>query len=320
MKGFENIIGHERQKSYLSRVAAAENPAHAYIFAGSRGLGKRRVAMGFAALLQKTSETTLSDCRIIDTQGKSIGVDVIREQLVEDVQIAPFSKQWKIYIIRNAQKLTLQAQNAMLKTLEEPPAYAVIILLVNDERKLTETVKSRCVMLQFSAPSEEEAVAHLMAVEDLSRADAVKLVRITDANIGRALKFAERYKEGKPWADIIYVLTHLGEMKTHEILSFVKGLDDDSTDLFLSVLYTYYKDMLYYKLSNEINDLVLPELQRSVMNNVRTMSYKNMYESVDAITEAIRRLEANANRATVFEILLLTIKEYGNGISHRRPV
>lgn len=320
MKGLEQIIGHQEEIAYLQRIIEQDKPAHAYLFSGSRGLGKRNIARSFVKGLQKSSSTTLHDCKIIDTKGKSIGVDLIREKLVEDTIIAPFSKPYKIYLIYHAEKLTPQAQNAMLKTLEEPPSYVVIILLVNDETKILPTVKSRCVQLRFVAPPEEQSIEFLMKRQNLTREQASLMVKLSDGNVGRAITFADAYEDGKFWKSCHQVLTHLEEMKTYEILSFVKTMTEDNVDFFLAILYAFYKDMLYYKLSRDANAIVLKDLRTTILKNVNTMSYEAMYNSVDAIVEAIRRLQANANRVTVFEILLLTIKENQHATTARDTV
>lgn len=312
MKGFEKIIGHDRVKEYLDRTLEEGTPAHAYLFTGSRGLGKLRVAKVFAANLQNDFRTMPDDCKIIDTERKTVGIDLIRQSVVQDAVIAPFSNPYKIYIIKNADKMTVQAQNALLKTLEEPPEHVIIILLATEERKLLETVRSRCVVLNFTSPSVEETTACVMERTGLGKTEAEKLARLTDSNIGQALKYAKCYQDGEIWDRILHVIRHLEEMSVHEIISFVEELnagDGVERELFFSILYTYYKDMLYYKISNDINGIVLNDLQHEVMKNVKILPYKGMYESVDAITAAMERLRANANPMTVLEIMLLNLRD-----------
>ena len=88
----------------------------------------------------------------------SIGVDDVRDQLVGDVQIRPYNGKYKIYIMPDAEKMTVQAQNAILKTIEEPPEYAVIILLTDNEQGFLDTIRSRCVLIQLKPVPDEQAL------------------------------------------------------------------------------------------------------------------------------------------------------------------
>ena len=146
MAEFKDIIGQEQIKSHLKNAIATGKVSHAYIINGERFSGKEFVARVFAMALQceKGGEEPCQQCHsckqalsgnqpdiIYLTHEKpgSIGVDDIRAQINGDVAIKPYSSPYKIYIISEAEKMTVQAQNALLKTVEEPPAYAVILLL-----------------------------------------------------------------------------------------------------------------------------------------------------------------------------------------------
>ena len=149
MSGFQDIVGHKQNIEHLKNAEKMNKVSHAYIFSGEKGSGKKLLANTFAELLQCESEgeKPCGKCRscrqaesgnhpdiirITHEKPNTISVDDIREQLVGDVQIKPYQSKYKIYIVPDAEKMNVQAQNALLKTIEEPPAYAVILFLTTN--------------------------------------------------------------------------------------------------------------------------------------------------------------------------------------------
>ena len=172
MPNFEEIIGHKQMIEHLKNAIQLDKVSHAYIFEGEKGCGRKTVAEAFAAALQCEHQKegtdacgTCKSCRqaasknhpdiihIVHEKPNSIGVEEIRQQVVNDIQIKPYNGKYKIYIISEAEKMTAQAQNALLKTIEEPPAYGIIILLTDNASSLLPTILSRCVVLSMKACS-----------------------------------------------------------------------------------------------------------------------------------------------------------------------
>ena len=170
MPGFKDIVGHKEAIQHLESAMKLDKVSHAYIINGEKGSGKKLLASAFAQVLQceRKEKDSCGECRscrqaesgnhpdiirIVHEKPNSISIDEIREQLVNDVQIKPYSSRYKIYIVPEAEKLTVQAQNALLKTIEEPPFYAVIILLTVNASTLLPTVLSRCVALNMKPVS-----------------------------------------------------------------------------------------------------------------------------------------------------------------------
>lgn len=164
MAGFHEIIGHDDVVNHLQNAIQMGKVSHAYIFNGEVGAGKKMLASAFAMALQCEKHGTdpcmeCDSCKralsknhpdiitITHEKPNSIGIEDIRIQLIDDVSIKPYTGPYKIYILNEAEKLTLQAQNALLKTIEEPPAYAVILLLTSNADSLLPTISSRCVTL-----------------------------------------------------------------------------------------------------------------------------------------------------------------------------
>lgn len=166
MYGYETF--HEKLMLDLINAVRTQQSRHAYIFKGEEGLAVYSSARLFAAALTCKSDSppcgtchichlseanTNPDIITVESSKKSIGVDEIRE-ITSDAYIKPFDSKKKVYIIRNADIMTPSAQNAFLKTLEEPPEFAVFILLANDEENLLQTVRSRCITVRFSRVSD----------------------------------------------------------------------------------------------------------------------------------------------------------------------
>ena len=178
MPGFKDIIGHKREIEHLEKAISTGKVSHAYIFSGEKGTGKLTLANAFAMALQCTGEGekpcgTCHSCHqaasgnhpdiihITHEKPNSIGVDDVRDQLVGDVQIRPYNGKYKIYIMPDAEKMTVQAQTAILKTIEEPPEYAVIILLTDNEQGFLDTIRSRCVLIQLKPVPDEQVKKYL---------------------------------------------------------------------------------------------------------------------------------------------------------------
>ena len=160
MSGFKDVVGHKDIIQYIQNAVEQDKVSHAYILNGAKGSGKKMLAKLFAMTLQceNSQLEPCGECRscrqadsgnqpdIITIQHEkpgSISVDDIREQLNGDIMIKPYSNRYKIYIIPEADLLTVQAQNALLKTIEEPPEYAIIFLLTENADSLLPTIRSR---------------------------------------------------------------------------------------------------------------------------------------------------------------------------------
>ena len=179
MAGFKDIIGHEQIIEHFRSALKNHQVSHAYILNGENGSGKSMLAKAFAKAL--VCEAGYGDscnmCRachqfdsgnhpdvkwVTHEKANSIGVDDVREQINNDIVIKPYSSKYKVYIIDEAEKMTVQAQNALLKTIEEPPEYAVILFLTNTLDVLLQTVRSRCIIMNLRSVDTKMIQQYLM--------------------------------------------------------------------------------------------------------------------------------------------------------------
>ena len=162
---FENIAGHENIKNILSNNINTKNILHSYLFIGEDGIGKKMLAKEFAKAILCTSENNRpcnickscvefntnnnANFNLINEEGSAIKIEQIRNMQVKIAE-KPINSNYKVYLINDAELMTQEAQNCLLKTLEEPPEYIVIILITSNENKVLNTIKSRCMKLYFN--------------------------------------------------------------------------------------------------------------------------------------------------------------------------
>lgn len=166
---FENIIGNDKNKELLSNIIKTRNISHGYMFLGISGIGKLLFAKEFAKAILCNEQTGCNVCKsciefdtsnnpdfqIIEPEEKSIKIEQIR-LMNSKISEKPIISNKKVYIINNAETMTKEAQNCLLKTLEEPPEYAVIILIGTNENMFLNTIRSRCVKINFNKIKDDE--------------------------------------------------------------------------------------------------------------------------------------------------------------------
>lgn len=243
----------------------------------------------------------------------SISVDDIRGQVVEDVQVRPYSSPYKIYIIDDAEKMTMQAQNALLKTIEEPPSYVVVLLLTTNASSLLQTILSRCVMLNTKPVPDSQVRTYLMEHVKIPDYQADICVAFAQGNIGKAVQLAtsENFNEIKGAA--IHLLTHLKDMDIADITAAVKAVTEFKVDIrdYLDILAVWYRDVLYFKATNDANGIIFRENLRAIQEQTRRCSYEGIERILEALQKAKARLTANVNFELTMELLFLLIKENG---------
>ena len=189
---FESIIGHKREKNLLSSFLEKNNISHAYLFSGKKGIGKSKVAKEFAkALLNVQNLDSSPDFKYITKKDdkKDIIVEQIRKELIDDIYISPISGDRKVYIIDDAETLNVASQNSLLKTLEEPPKYAVIILISSNINSFLPTIISRVNEITFEGVSSEELRTYIEKSYDKNLSN--NMLNFIDGSIGNAINIIE---------------------------------------------------------------------------------------------------------------------------------
>ncbi len=330
MPKFEDIIGQEQIKEHFQNAISSGKISHAYIINGERFSGKEFIAKIFAATLQcEKQETnpcgTCHSCkqalsenhpdiiRVTHDKPGSIGVDDIREKINGDIGIKPYSGPYKIYIVNEAEKMTVQAQNALLKTLEEPPKYAIIMLLTTNVNSMLQTILSRCVVLNMKPVSDELVKKYLMEEMQVPDYKAEVCVAFARGNIGKARQLASSEDFEKVKEEALSLLKYVKEMDISEMVAAIKKINEYKMDVddYLDILSIWYRDVLLFKATNDANHLVFREEIQNIKKVASRTSYEGIETVVKSLSKAKKRLESNVNFDLTMELLLLDMKENG---------
>lgn len=328
MTGFKDVIGHKDMIGYMQNAAVSGQVSHAYILSGEKGSGKRMLANLFAQTLQceKGGADPCGKCHscvqaetgnhpdIINVRHEkpnSIGVEDIRSQVVGDVMVKPYSGRYKVYIIPEADKMTIQAQNALLKTLEEPPAYAVILLLVKNADSLLATIRSRCVMLKLRNIKDRLVKKYLVESLGVPEYKAEICAAFAQGRIGQAAMLAQSDRFNEIYSDALNLVKNVKEMTISELTDMVANVSEYKLEIsdFLDFLSVWYRDVLLYKATNDVNGIIFQESLETVRSQASRISYEGMEEILNSLEKAKVRLRANVNFDLTMELLFLTIKE-----------
>ncbi len=336
MLNFSHIVGHEQILQHLKNAIGLRKISHAYIFAGEDGAGKNMIANAFAmamqceemgqvdgthidqvnscgnckSCIQATSDNHPDIIRVTHEK-VSIGIDDIRTQVNNDIQIKPYSSPYKIYIIDEAEKLTEQAQNALLKTIEEPPVYAVIILLTNNLNALLQTILSRCVTLKLKAVEKELIKEFLMQKYQVPDYQADLSTVFAQGNVGKAVKYASSGEFDELKKDALHLLKYIDEMELYEIIDALKRISDQKGLIYdyLDLMILWYRDVLMFKVTKDPNLLIYKSEYTDISKQASARSYEGIEKIIAGIEKAKVRLNANVNFDIAIELMLFTIKE-----------
>lgn len=330
MSSFKDVVGHKDIIQYIENAVKMDKVSHAYILNGEKGSGKKLLANLFAMSLQcddreedgdacgkcKSCKQALNSnqpdiIKVIHEKPNTISIDDIREQVNGDIGIKPYSSKYKIYIIADADMMTVQAQNAILKTIEEPPEYAVIMLLTENAETLLPTIRSRCVMLKLRNTRDQLVKKYLMEQMQIPDYKADICVAFAQGNVGRAIMLAssEHFNEIKEEA--VHLLRNINEMELSDLAEAVKRCASYKLEItdYLDVLAIWYRDVLIYKATMNVDRVVFSDQLKYIKARASKSSYEGIEIILDALEKAKSRLKANVNFELTMELLLLTIKE-----------
>ncbi len=323
---FQDIIGQEQITGHLQNAIRMGKVSHAYIIQGEAGSGKKLLAETFATTLQceeggiepcghcQSCKQAVSgnhpDIRRVTHEKASISVDDIRLQLNNDILVKPYSRPYKVYIIDEAEKMTEQAQNAMLKTIEEPPEYAVIILLTVNAKLLLPTILSRCILLNVRPVARGQITKLLTEHHGIASFMAEVAADFADGVPGKAIAYAQSGEFVELKDEVIKVLRRLNSMPAEELYKKVKEWAGRKTELpdILSLMNLWYRDVLVMKSTNGAGRPIFREEERELTNQAGYMSYARIDECIEAIETTRQRMSANVNLEVSLEMLLYTMK------------
>ena len=328
MSLYDKIVGHDNIVMQLKSALRADRVSHAYIFCGEDGAGKNQVAKAFAQslLCEAGGEEACGTCRfckqflsgsnpdfkyVTHEKPNTITVDEIREQLLDDIQIKPYNGLRKVYIIDDAEKLNSQAQNAMLKTIEEPPEYGVIIMLTNNENVFLETILSRCITYNLKPLREGVIVEFLEKEYRIPEYEAKICAAYSQGYLGKAVTLATSEDFNRIKEEALRLVKNVYTYEIPELLDALKRVTEYKISIndYIDLIEMWFRDALLYKVTKDPNNLIFSDEINAVRNQASKSSYEGIENILNGCEVAKARLRANVNFDLAMELMLLNIKE-----------
>ena len=318
---FDAIIGHKQQKNLLLRALSSQRIAHAYLFTGPDGIGKRLTALAFARFLLCEKGTSCGDCtaclkvdhnnhpdiHLLDADGASLKIDQVRT-LQQELSLHPLEGNYKVCLIDGAEHFTNGAANALLKTLEEPQAGTLIILITSHPEKLLPTIRSRCQSLPFSRLPKQQLATALEKKLNLSTIEATVIASLSEGSFKKALgSNRELFMEKR--SKLIQSLSALSAGSTIPTFSFAEELEVEKETLpdILDIFQAFYRDILLLKHNRPEEELVNLDLIETLQRQNRTTTTASLLLKLKALESARFHLQRNVNRRLALEVMLMRI-------------
>lgn len=323
--------GQDRIISFLSDSMQHGNTAHAFLFAGPPHVGKMTLALDLASALNCTGEqppcANCHTCKRI-AQGKhpdvimldknagrdpkdrkkasEISIDTIREHLQRSSNLPPYEGKYKVYIIEDADLMSVEAANCLLKTLEEPPQHVVIILLTADENKLLPTVVSRCQRFELKPVALSEIESRLANKAGI-QPDRIKLLaRLSNGCLGWALSGTDDDSFLKGRSTRLSEFITLINMGWDERLNYIQKLPSDRKAIneILDLWISWCRDVMLIKYNCE-HAIINLDYVNDLKSWANMMTVPEIKEFIDCLNQAVINLSYNANLHLLLEVIML---------------
>lgn len=331
---FNEVVGQDKVITVIKNEIINNRISHAYLFSGPRGTGKTTTAKIIAKLVNCTNPVNGECCNKCDNclnfknssdiveidAASNNGVDEIRE-LRDKVNLVPTNSKYKIYIIDEVHMLTTQAFNALLKTLEEPPAHVIFILATTEPHKIPLTVASRCQKFQFSKISNDEIVHRL---SDIIKEENIKLdneilfeiARLSDGGLRDAINMLDQllaYKSENitlmdvyninscvSYIDIYNFINNMMNNNAIEIVNFIEKIDSEGKNIskFIEELIVFLKDILLYK-SAKINSEI-EDKNTKIKELSDVLSENAIYNMIYSYNDTLNNIKLSSNSIILF--------------------
>lgn len=323
MSEFVRLLGNEKNIEYFSKAADLGKLSHAYIISGPAGSGKSVFADNIAAGLLCPSSGILvcEKCpackksmtknhpdiiRVTHEKPRLIAVDEIRDQVVKTIDTKPFYGPYKIYIIEDADLMNDNGQNALLKTIEEPPAYAIIFLLTSNPDGLLETVHSRCITIEMEMLSDDIVADFLVNHCKTGESKAAEIAAFARGNLGLAEKLSKKEETGIT-DTVPALLTCLASLDAFEVKIRAQELADSGTEEVLDTMMLWFRDVLVRKSADGFR-LYFPSEAAAEKAQADMLSYETLNDILNYIEDAKMQISFNVGAAAALDGLLLRIR------------
>ena len=330
---FSAILGHDGAKAHLQAALADQQMSHAYLLEGTHGVGKKTLANAFVKTLlcqtpiegpngQQDCCGRCQSCRSFDHDNhpdvkrirtlpdkNTISVKQIRDELVKDISIRPYGGQYKIYLIEEAERLTVEAQNAMLKTLEEPPAYGLIIMMAESAAAFLPTILSRCVKISLQ-PLDSKVVKAELGRRGVESGKAGIAAAFAQGSIGQALKLCEDENFEEMRTELFQFLGRIPQLSQLEVMKGSQLWDQfkSEQEALFSLLLIWYRDILVYQETRDPAQILCADQLEIIASMASYYENRKLIQITDKVLDIHKKLKANANAALAIDCLLMELK------------
>ena len=325
--GFAELMGHTKQLDSLRAALANQRLHHSYLFVGPDGVGKRTIAMALAKAIHCSESTgdycgrcvncasiidgNHADVRVVQPLAgkKEISIHQVRE-IERELRFRSFGGKRKIAIIDPAALMNPSAQNALLKTLEEPPENSLIILITPNAGGLLPTLRSRCLRLSFAPLLRQEVAAFLKTTQNIAAKNAEFLAAMSMGSIGVAasLDQAALIEKRRIW---IGVLGALGEGDYQGAMAAAEALatNRDEALEFLKWAESWYRDLLIHGVTQKSDEIVNLDMMPQIEQSAIACGAERALAALAGVAGAAAGIQRNLNRRMVLERLFLGVVE-----------
>lgn len=307
----KEFIGFEKIISGFMKRADKNTLSHAHIITGPDGIGKSIMARMFAMkILGKTEEHNYVDIINYKSTKASLGIDEVRK-IIEEVSKKPYEGDKKVIIIHGGDKLTVQAQNAMLKTIEEPPKGVYIILLSESLELLLDTIKSRCQVYKLTPLDKEEMTKYL---KNIGESDSNKIAAALSYGEGipgraeRILKDEELDILRKLIIDLLNEVNNKDESAVLEYESKLLKYKNEKDEV-LSLLASFIRDIIVYKELENKDIIINVDKLKYVSNLALTLSYNKLNTMLKCVEQARENFKNNISYSMTMSVMLIGFME-----------
>ncbi len=316
---FDSIIGHERQKNILRHALQHKRVAHAYLFEGPDGIGKRLMSLALARALlcpngngcgdcpscRKVDHNNHPDLHLLDSDGTSIKIDQVRS-LQQQLSLRPLEGIYRICLIDGAEEFNQAAANALLKTLEEPQPNTVIILLSSQPEALLSTIRSRCQRLPFQRLPKQQLASILAERLELSETEAAVLAALSNGSLKKALgQNRELYlQQRRELLRSLLALSAGSAIPTFTLAEQLAGEKEQLNEI-IEIFQAFFRDLLLLKHGRPEPELVNLDMKETLYRQLDRESSDSLLQKLDALEAGRYYLKRNVNRQLAMEIMLM---------------
>lgn len=305
------FIGYEKIIQGFFRRVDKGTLSHAHLIIGPNGIGKSILARIFALkILNKDKDIDYVDIINYRPSKASMGVDEVRE-IIEEVSKRPYEGDKKVIIIHEGSKLTVQAQNALLKTIEEPPQGVYIILLAESLETLLETIKSRCQVYKLTPLNNKQMEMYINTLGRYSEEEIRASLAYGEGIPGKAERLLNDSNLSELREVIMNLLKDINYAKEDLVLIYENKLENYKTekDEVLNLMASFIRDIIVAKELEDKNKIINIDKYNDIVEVANSLSYKKLNSMLEYIKEGRVNLMNNGNYSLVISVILMGFLE-----------